>query len=545
MKPFSAPYAVFTDRLRNRGQKTAWIEYTITATCAIGNMLFGYDQGVMGGFLTSTSFANTFPSISSDGGNSTLQGFVVAVYEIGCAVGALSVIFGGDRYGRRVTVMCGQTILIIGAILQFTSYSLSQLIVGRIVTGVGNGMAVAVLPTWNGECSRSSNRGRAVLWQLNVNILGIAIAYWVDYGVNESSLTGNTDWSWRFPLSLQVVFSAATIIFSFFLPDSPRALVRKGKVDEARDVIDMLSLEIDPVKRAEATNISLSLIENALEEENTENKTSWSDVFTQGEGRYFQRLVLATMSLCMLQLSGLNLITNYAPVIFQDTLGMSRNLSLLMAGFNGLEYWLATFVPIPLIDRVGRRRIMLFSAIGQTITMAVLAGCIAYPNSKPAGYVATVGLFVFNTFAGIGFDGIPFLLPVELTPLQTRGKSVAIATGCFWLCNFFVVMISPVLIDRIKYGTYILWCGTNLCFVPLIYFLIPETSKAALEDIDVLFQTSGRWVIGPGSRQKLRDIVAGRQAAESSYIKEHREFDSNKSQVEIIEDTSADKHSQV
>lgn len=177
---------------------------------------------------------------------------------------------------------------------------------------------------------------------------------------------------------------------------------------------------------------------------------------------------------------------------------MSRNLSLLIAGFNGLEYWLATFIPIPLIDRIGRRRIMLFSAIGQTVTMAVLAGCIAYPNSKPAGYVATVGLFVFNTFAAIGFDGIPFLLPVELTPLKTRGKSVAIATGCFWLCStfhcnqilreqntelhldFFVVMISPVLIDKIKYGTYILWCGTNLVFIPLIYFLSMSLASSSL-----------------------------------------------------------------
>jgi MFS family permease len=116
---------------------------------------------------------------------------------------------------------------------------------------------------------------------------------------------------------------------------------------------------------------------------------------------------------------------------------MSRKLSLLVSGFNGLEYWLATFVPIPIIDRVGRRPIMLFAAIGQTITMAVLSGCIAYPDNKAAGYVAAVGLFAFNTFAGIGFDGIPFLLPVELTPLRTRGKSVAIATGCFWLCSMY------------------------------------------------------------------------------------------------------------
>lgn len=134
MKPFSAPYTVLTDRLRGRGHKSAWIEYIITATCAIGNMLFGYDQGVMGGFLTSIPFEQTFPSISSNGGNTTLQGFTVAVYEIGCAIGALTVIFYGDRYGRRVTVMMGQTILIVGSVLQFTSYSLAQLIVGRIVS---------------------------------------------------------------------------------------------------------------------------------------------------------------------------------------------------------------------------------------------------------------------------------------------------------------------------------------------------------------------------------------------------------------------------
>lgn len=151
MKPFSAPYTVLTDRLRNRGLKSVWIEYLITACCAIGNMLFGYDQGVMGGFLTSVPFEKTFPSIATDGGDSTLQGFTVAVYEIGCAIGALSVIFGGDRFGRRVTVMNGQVILIVGSILQFTSYSLAQLIVGRIVSEFSPTDSVAAEPGYDEE----------------------------------------------------------------------------------------------------------------------------------------------------------------------------------------------------------------------------------------------------------------------------------------------------------------------------------------------------------------------------------------------------------
>ncbi|KAF2767627.1 general substrate transporter [Teratosphaeria nubilosa] len=523
MKPFSQPYTAFTSRMRGRGKHSAWIEYMITVCCGVGNILWGYDQGVMGGFLTSVPFGRNFPSIASSTGNSTLQGFTVAVYEIGCALGALSVIVGGDFVGRRLTVMVGQVVLIIGATLQFSSFTLSQLIVGRIVTGVGSGMAVAVLPTWNGECSKETNRGRAILWQLNVNIFGIALAYWIDYAVNRSQATVNTDWSWRFPLSLQVLFAAITILMCCYLPDSPRALVRAGRIDEARDVIDMLSVIEDPVIRAETTTKNLTLIERAIcEEANVESR--WTDIFTQGRPRFVQRLCLATISLCMLQISGINLITYYAPVVFQNTLGMSRNTALLVAGFNGLEYWLATFIPIPLIDKLGRRPLMLFAAVGQTVCMAVLSATIAYPGSKVAGYTATVFLFAFNTFFAIGFDGVPFLLPVELTPLQTRAKSVSIATGCFWLCNFFVVMISPVLISHIKYGTYILWTCTNLLFIPMIYFLIPETLNAALEDIDVLFENNPTWIIGPGSRRVLAKIVEDRQADEAVETQEGAKY---------------------
>lgn len=402
----------------------------------------------MGGFLTSPAFEQTFPSINtSHGGNSTLQGFTVAVYEIGCALGALSVTAYGDRLGRRQTVMLGQLILVVGTALQASSFSLAQLIVGRIVTGVGNGAAVAVLPLWNGECARAAHRGRLLMWQLNINILGIALAYWVDYGTQD--LDGG--WEWRFPLALQVVLAAATVLLCCVLPDSPRALVKMGRLREARDVLDMLSLEADQARRDEETRLMMALVEHALEAEvraqeqqqhdgtTKKEKGGWlklnDDMLTQGRPRFFQRLVLATMALCMLQISGINLITYYATVIFEDVLGMSRNMALLLSGFNGLEYWLATFIPIPLVDRLGRRPLMLFSAVGQCVSMVVLAACIAFPGSKAAGYVATVFLFVFNTFFAVGFCGIPWLLPVELTPLKTRGRSVAVANGCFWFCS--------------------------------------------------------------------------------------------------------------
>ncbi|GFZ42316.1 hypothetical protein JCM24511_00030 [Saitozyma sp. JCM 24511] len=516
MKPLSTPFTTFTDRMRGRGNKALYIEYAITICCGLGSMLFGYDQGVFGGLLDSTSFMARFPSISN--GNSTLQGFTVAVYEIGCAIGALSVVLWGDRYGRRATVVYGMIVLAIGAVLQFLSYGLPQMIVGRIVTGIGNGLTTSVLPMWNGECARDHSRGRAVMWQLNINIFGIALAYWVDYGLNQSSATMDTEWSWRFPLALQVVFAAGTILLVCFLPESPRFLVMKNRLAEARDVMDMLSTIEDAQQRKAVVDEKMFAIEHALDEESVAVTRSWTQCFTQGKPRYFQRMVLAIVALCMLQLSGINLITYYAPVIFQDTIGMSRNTSLLVTGFNGLAYWLCTFIPLPLIDRLGRRPLMLFAAVGQTITMAILAAMIADGSSKAKGYVAAALLFVFNGFFAVGFCGIPFLLPMELTPLATRAKSVAIATACFWSCNFFVVMISPVLIARIKWGTYVLWTGTNLAFIPLIYFFIPETLNAALEDIDTLFETSSTWIMGPGSRRRLAKIVASREAAQAMHV---------------------------
>ncbi|KAF5988389.1 putative sugar transporter [Fusarium bulbicola] len=170
------------------------LDWAITATAGSGFLLFGYDQGVMSGLLTGTAFTNTFPEIdTTDGGNgsSSLQGTVVAIYEIGCFFGA---------------IFC----------LIFW-----RMIVGRIVAGLGNGMNTSTIPVWHSELMKARNRGKGLAIELAINIFGVMLSYWVDYGMSYVS----SDAQFRFPLAFQIFFAILTFIGITLLPESPRWLI--------------------------------------------------------------------------------------------------------------------------------------------------------------------------------------------------------------------------------------------------------------------------------------------------------------------------------
>lgn len=167
--------------------KAKWLQYRITAACGAGFLLFGYDQGVFGGLLDNKPFLETFgnPSV-------TIQGQIVATYDIGCIIGTLVTMFAGDKLGRRRTILIGCCILIVGAILQTASYSLAQMIVGRVVAGVGNGMNTIAIPIWQSETARAEHRGKLIVAQLVTNIFGIVITN-VSYFIYETRPWGNAD----------------------------------------------------------------------------------------------------------------------------------------------------------------------------------------------------------------------------------------------------------------------------------------------------------------------------------------------------------------
>ncbi|OBR02317.1 Hexose transporter [Colletotrichum higginsianum IMI 349063] len=462
------------------------LNWAITATAGSGFLLFGYDQGVMSGLLTGYAFTRTFPEIDTTnggGGSSSLQGTVVAIYEIGCFFGAIFCLLVGERLGRRRCIMIGCVVLSIGAALQAAAFGIPQMIVGRIVAGLGNGMNTSTIPVWHSELMKADNRGRGLAIELAINIFGVAL--------NGMSFIAN-DAQFRFPLALQILFAVVTFLGVLVLPESPRWLIAHDRHDEARHVLWAVERDARSISETEPKlERNLAEIQAAIREEReAANAGSFRMMFKNGDQKFFYRTMLGIGGQFMQQLSGINLITYYAPVIFQESVGMTHSLSLLLAGFNGIAYFFSSLIPIWIIDRLGRRKLMLFAAAGQCACMAVLAGTVSN-GSVPAGIVAIVMLFLFNFFFAVGLLAIPWLLPAEYAPLAIRTRAAALATASNWIFTFLVVEITPVSIRNIGWRTYVYFCVFNAFFVPLIYFFYPETRNLSLEQIDRLF-TGGK-----------------------------------------------------
>ncbi|KAK6003893.1 hypothetical protein QM012_008743 [Aureobasidium pullulans] len=451
-------------------------------------LLFGYDQGVMGGLLTLKSFNQTFPEIDVDhppqgqssAYTSTIQGISVASYNLGCFVGALATIWIGDWLGRRKTIFLGSAIMVIGATLQTSAFALAHLIVGRIITGIGNGMNTSTVPAWQSECSKSHRRGQMVMIEGALITGGVMMSYWIDFGF--SYLEPSTV-SWRFPIALQILFALIILMFIMGLPESPRWLIMKGKEMEAMEVLCALNnkSEEDPYIVSEFAAIKDSAL--------VMQQGGFRDLFTMDEDRNFHRVVLAYVNQMFQQISGINLITYYAANIYRNSIGLSDFLARILAAANGTEYFAASWIAVFTIEKFGRRSLMIFGAAGQAASMAILAGTTSRQSSG-LGVTAAVFLFVFNTFFAIGWLGMTWLYPAEIVPLRIRAPANALSTSANWIFNFMVVMITPVAFDTIGYQTYIIFAAINAFIVPCVYFFYPETRLRSLEEMDDIFRNT-------------------------------------------------------
>lgn len=409
-----------------------------------------------------------------------LIGTVVALYTVGGMFGSLLCIYFGDRLGRRRVIASAASITIIGAILMATSFGLAQLIVSRLVLGLGTGGYLATVPVWQSELSRASERGANVVADTVFIGSGICAALFIDLGfyfVKSNSV------SWRFPFAFQIVLLLIVITFVLLLPESPRWLVKKGRRDEARDIMARL-LDVD--LNSDVVDIDIRDIESSL----ASSSSSWWGMFKMGEQRFIHRTILAASAQFFQQICGINVITLYTTKLFQDFIGMGPVPSRILSACIGFADMLGGLVAFVTIDRLGRRILMVFSSIILAISMAILAGTTSDPTNTGALIAAVVFVFIFEGVFSIGYSGLPYLYAAEIAPLQHRASINAVSTATLWVFNFLVAQVTPVGLNTIENRYFIIFAVFNAVIGLLVFFCFPETKGRSLEEIDEIFVQS-------------------------------------------------------
>lgn len=290
---------------------------TIIGVLMPGILTVGYNAASLGGVLSLGSFERQFREIDvADAPNknlaSTIQGTVVAVYAIGGFIGTFACIWLGDMLGRRRVIMAGAVVQVIGAVLNASAYSLAQLVVCRIIIGVGTGALLATIPLWQSEISPASKRGAHVATKGVFSGLGCAMALFLDFGLsfNDGSM------AWRLPAAFPVLLSVTVFGFIIFLPESPRWLIRKGRISEAKETLASLENKAlddkDIETRIEEMQASLCL---------AGNQKTLAQLFSMGPQRTSHRAFLAMAGMTFLQLTGATVTTFYSMSVHLNTIG--------------------------------------------------------------------------------------------------------------------------------------------------------------------------------------------------------------------------------
>ncbi|CAI7677375.1 unnamed protein product [Penicillium discolor] len=368
--------------------------------CCMAFGLYGYDAGVLGGVQETRPFREAL-------GNPTgpyIIPMVASSYTLAATVCALAVSWLGMPLGRRGCIVMGDVLVIVGGILQASSWSVPQIIVGRVICFIS-----CAVPTYMAEMSLTEKeRGPEVAFQCIFLVSGCAFAYWVDFGFTRL----DDQISWRIPIGFQAVLGAVSGVGMFLLPDTPRWYYVRGRLEEGDEVLSRLFDR--PVLDSDVQTMRESILAS-LELESEETKTlNPLDLFWDRTNlRVGRRLRIAFLILSVQQMMGINVAVYYSVTIFAQ-IGLSSTLSQLLAAVMNTIFAIGSLFLPSTIERFGRRNILMYSAGGLTICLSIFVAMIGSPGPTLAKqWVAVAAIIVYNLIFGYGWIGVCWLYGPE------------------------------------------------------------------------------------------------------------------------------------
>lgn len=448
---------------------------------AFGGILFGYDTGTISGVMAMDYVKKTFTKTGEFTSSET--SLITSILSAGTFCGALLAPLASDTIGRKAGLLVSCAVFTVGVILQTAATTQTLLIVGRVVAGAGVGILSSIVPLYQSEAAPKWIRGAVVSCYQWAITIGLLLASCVNQGTKGRNDSG----SYRIPFAIQFLWVLILAIGMSILPDTPRFYVKQGKLEKAASALAKLR---GLPKDDKYVQDELEEIVSFYEYEKSFGSTSILDCFKPANHQ-LKRITIGIVIQGLQQLTGINFIFYFGVQFFQNS-GIDEPFitQLIMNIVNVVM----TLPGIALVEIAGRRNLLLWGAIGMSLSELLVAIIgTAAPNSPAANKTLIAFSCTFVASFAATWGPLAWVVVGEIFPLRVRGKSVAICAASNWLFNFVIAFVTPYLVGEdkadLKMKVFFIWgCCTFLCII-FVYFFVYETKGLTLEEIDELFDT--------------------------------------------------------
>ncbi|CAK7232324.1 hypothetical protein SCUCBS95973_008221 [Sporothrix curviconia] len=475
-----------------------WRIYVCAAIVSWASCMIGYDSAFIGTTIALPSFIDEFDLDSYSASKKALiSANIVSVYQAGAFFGSLSAYGSSYFLGRRKSLWLFAVLFIAGAgaMLAANAERGLNVIVGtRFLAGFGIGGASNMVPIYISELSPPAIRGRLVgIYELGWQIGGL-VGFWINYGINKNMAPSTSQW--LIPYGVQLIPAGLLLIGSIWVPESPRWLFSKGRREEATKVLCWL-------RQLPATDTYMLQEIAYIDEDLTRFRDEvgagfWKPFRALSNKSVLWRFFLGGMLFMWQNATGINAINYYSPTVFK-TLGITgTNTGFLTTGIFGVVKTVLTVIWLVfLIDKLGRRKLLMFGSIGGSVCMWIIGALVktSVPTDNVLGTMTSGGvaaiffLYLWTAVYTPSWNGTPWVINSEMFDQNTRSLGQASAAANNWLWNFLISRFTPQMFLKMGYGVYFFFAALMICSSVFVFFLVPETKAIPLEQMDRLFAT--------------------------------------------------------